>query len=93
MEEEVLRAQACDESIGDVARGAWIWIKWHEAGQGLSILHAWHATALQFLLAKQGANLSLIDDSTFGPSLYHGRDQILREALDEAHWDAVFDHF
>ena len=82
VEEKVLRPKPRDKSVRDVAGCAWIRIKRHETGQCLTVLHARYPTSFKFLLAKQGANLSLIDDAAFGTGLYHGRDHVLRELFD-----------
>ena len=53
MEEEVLRPEPADKSIGDVARRSWVRVEGQEARQSLSVLHARHTAAFQLLLAQQ----------------------------------------
>ena len=90
MEEEILRSQSSDESIGDITGCSWVGIEGHEARQCLSVLHTRDTSAFELLLSKQGTDLSLVDDATFSTSLHHSRDHVLGEALDETAWDALF---
>jgi hypothetical protein len=51
VEEELLWAQAGEETIGDEAVRAGVWVEGDEAGEGLAGDHHRHAFALQLLLA------------------------------------------
>jgi len=89
MEEEVLGSQSTDEPVTNVTTGTRVGIEWHEAREGLTILHPRHTPSLKLLLAEKSGDLSLIDDTAFRTSLHHSRDKILREALNKTGWDTV----
>ena len=92
MKVKVLWSESTNESVRHVTGGSRVWVIGHEARQSFSILHAWHSATFKLLLTEKRTDLSLVNDSTFGSSLDHSRDHVLREALYQAIRNAVFEY-